>query len=43
MEIDLQDEQKTKAYEETMNSDIKNINTIEHRNKVYTEEWRETY
>ena len=36
MEIDLKDKQKTKAYEEAMNIDIENINTIENRNKVYT-------
>ena len=36
MEIDLKDEQNTKAYEDTMNIDIENINTIEKRNKLYT-------
>ena len=32
---DLKDEQKTQYYEDTMNIDIENINTIEKRNKVY--------
>ena len=36
MEIDLKDKQNAKDYEETMNIDIENINTIENRNKVYT-------
>ena len=36
MEIYLKDGQKTKAYEEKMNIDDKNMNTIENRNKVYT-------
>ena len=40
MEIDLKDEQKTKSYEEKMNIDIENINTIENRNNVCTKEWR---
>ena len=40
MEIDLKDEQNTKSYEEKMNIDIKNINTIETRNNVCTKEWR---
>ena len=34
---------KTKAFEETMKIDIKNINTIEKRNKVYTTQWRKIY
>ena len=35
MENYLKYEQNTKAYEETMNIYIKNINRIEKRNKVY--------
>ena len=35
-EIDLKYEQRTKGYEETMNIDIENINTIKNRNNIYT-------
>ena len=36
MEINLKDKQDTKVYEEKMDIDIENINTIYKRNKVYT-------
>ena len=38
MKYYLKYKQNTKSYEETMNIDIENINTIEKRNKVYTKE-----
>ena len=40
---DPKDEWNTKSYEEKINSDIENINTIEKRNKVYTKLWRTIY
>ena len=40
MENDLKDEQNTKSYEDNINIYIESINTIEKRNKVYTELWR---
>ena len=36
MDIDLKEEINTQSYKETMNIYIKNINTFEKRNKVYT-------
>ena len=36
-------EKNTKSYEEKMNVDIENINTIEKINKVYTKKWRTIY
>ena len=43
MENYLKDEQNTKSYEDTMNIDIENINTIEKRKSIYTKQWRTTY
>ena len=36
MKINIKYEQRTKSYEETINIDTENINTIENRKKVYT-------
>ena len=43
MEIDLQEEQKTEAYQEIMNIDIENINKIVNIRKHYTKQWRTIY
>ena len=43
MENCLKGEQNTKSYEDKINIDIENINTIERRNKVYTKTWRTIY
>ena len=43
MEIDIKYEQSIKAYEETMEIDIENINTIKNRNKLYTTQRRTIY
>ena len=39
----LQDERKTKSYEDSMKIDIEDNNSIEKRNKLYTKKWREIY
>ena len=36
MENNIKEERNTESYKETMNIDIGNINTIENRNEVYT-------
>ena len=43
VEIGLKEERKTRAYKETMNIDIENINTFKKRNKLYTTQWRTIY
>ena len=43
MEIDIKDKQNTKAYEDTMNTDIENTNKLEKRNLLYTKEWSTIY
>ena len=43
MENDLRDERNIKAYEDKMNTDIKNINTTKNKNKVYTKQFRTIY
>ena len=43
MEIHLKEEQRTQAYNKTLNIDIENINKFEKINKVYTTPWRKIY
>ena len=43
MEIDHKEEHKTEAYQETMNSDIENINKIENSHKQYTKQRNTIY
>ena len=43
MENYLKYEQETKSYEEKMNIDIENINTIEYRYKVNAKTWGTIY
>ena len=40
IEIDIIEERNKEAYRDTMNIDIKNINTIEKSHKPYTKLWR---
>ena len=39
MEIDLEEEQKIEAYEETLKIDIENINKIENIHKYHRTPW----
>ena len=43
MEIDVKEDRKTQAYKDTILTDIKNVNTFEKRNRVYTTQWRKIY
>ena len=43
MEIDTKEEHKTEAYQETMNTDIENIEKTENSHKHYTKQWRKIY
>ena len=43
MIVYLKEELNTESYIETMNIDIKNINTIEKKYKVYTKIWSTIY
>ena len=43
MEIDIEEEHKTEAYQETMNIDIENIAKIENSHKHHTKQWSTIY
>ena len=43
VDIDLKEERKTQAYEDTINNDIENNDTFEKKKKIYTTQWSTIY